>query len=192
MTVTFHEHLLKLAAIVYRPHDDVDSLLAGLAGDLLREGHKIGGIVRCNDKGKCGPQNLMQTIDLMTGNMIQICQNLGPGSMSCKLDSAGLADAAIAISRAVAKDVELVIVNKLSKWEVAGQGFRAEIADAIVAGLPVLTAVPERFLDAWHEFTGGFGTTLLCDRWVIDDWWRETSRRDGRLRVVANLEKALG
>jgi molybdate transport system ATP-binding protein len=187
---SYHEHFLKLAAIIYRSgKDDVDGLLAGFAADLIREGHRIGGVVQHNFRGACGPRDLMQMVDLMTGRTIPICQALGSGAQSCRLNPAGLAESAIAVSRAIAEDVELVVVNKFSKQEAAGSGLRAEIADAVVAGLPIITAVPDKCYDAWMEFTGGYGTTLACERRVIDDWWRETSHREGRSRVLRQLEQ---
>ncbi|CCB66905.1 MULTISPECIES: DUF2478 domain-containing protein [unclassified Hyphomicrobium] len=190
MSTIYHDHFLKLAAIVYRSgRDDVDKLLAAFAADQIREGHRIGGVVQHNFKGPCGPQNLMQMIDLMTGRAIPICQALGSGAQSCRLDSAGLAEAAVAVSRAIAEDVALVVVNKFSKREAAGEGLRAEIADAVVAGLPILTAVPDKCYDAWVEFTGGYGTTLACERHVVDDWWRELSGREGRARALRQLDQ---
>jgi len=189
-SLSYHDHLLKLAAVIYRSgEDDVDSLLATFAADLIREGHRIGGIVQHNTKGACGPRDLMRMVDLMTGRAIPICQALGGGAVSCKLDPAGLADAAVSVSRAIAENVELVIVNKFSKQEAAGGGLRAEIAGAVVAGLPILAAVSDKVYDAWAEFTGGFGTTLLCERRVVDDWWREMSWRESRSRVLTRLEQ---
>ena len=191
-SLSYHDHLLKLGAVIYRSgKDDVDSLLASFAADLIREGHRIGGIVQHNAKGACGPHDLMRMIDLMTGRTIPICQALGSGAVSCKLDPAGLADAAVSVSRAIAENVELVIVNKFSRQEAAGGGLRAEIADAVVAGLPILTAVSDKVYDAWAEFTGGFGTTLVCERRIIDDWWQEMSWRESRGRVLARLEQTL-
>lgn len=192
-TLSYHDHLLKLAAIIYRSgKDDVDSLLAAFAADLIREGHRIGGVVQHNAKGACGPRDLMTMVDLMTGNAIRICQTLGPEAQSCRLDPAGIAEAAVSVSRAIAENVELVIVNKFSKQEAAGGGLRAEIADAVVAGLPILTAVSDKCYDAWTEFTGGFGTTLVCERRVVEAWWREMSWREGRNRVLAKLDERFG
>lgn len=193
MTVDYHDHLLKLAAIIYRSgEDDVDVLIASFAADLIREGHRIGGVVQYNGRNGCGPHDLMTLIDLMTGRALPICQTLGPGAQSCKLDPSGLADAAVSVSRAIAENVELVIVNKFSKQEAAGGGLRAEIADAVVAGLPILTAVSDKCYDAWIQFTGGFGTTLACERRVVDAWWREMSGREGRRRVLEKLSQRLG
>jgi molybdate transport system ATP-binding protein len=127
----------------------------------------------------------------MTGRAIPICQALGSGAVSCTLDPAGLAEAAVSVSRAIDEDVDLVIVNKFSKQEAAGGGLRAELADAVMAGMPILTAVPEKCYDAWIEFTGGFGTTLVCERHVVDEWWREISWREARARLEARLEQVL-
>jgi hypothetical protein len=114
---TFTDNLLNLAAVIYQPNEDVDRLLAAFAARLRREGRRIGGIVQRNRRGDCGPANLMEVVDLMTDRAIPICQYLGSESKACKLDQAKLADAARAVSRAVADDVELVIINKSGKTD---------------------------------------------------------------------------
>ena len=169
-----------LAAILYRPEDDVDTLLADFASALLRDGERLGGVVQRNLKDETGRSNGMHVIDLSTGRQISICQPLGSGATACKLDPGGLAEASLAVSRAIAEDAALIIVNKFSKQEAAGHGLRNELAEAIIAGGPVLTAVPEKCFDAWKEFSGDRGTTLLCARHVVEEWWREVSlRRQG-------------
>jgi len=181
----------KLAAIVYRPYHDVDTLLATFASDMICEGYRIGGIVQENVKGWCNSCQTMRVIDLMTGTAIEISQPLGPGAEGCRLDPAGLAEAASVVSRAIGANVELVIVNKFGKQEAAGSGLRTEIAEAVVAGVPLLTAVPERSLDAWLEFTGSLGTTLLCERSCIEGWWRNVAlhEKPSRARASAQLRR---
>ena len=187
MIADFHDiNPNHLAAILYRPEDDVDALLADFASALLRNGERVGGIVQRNLKDEAGRPNGMLVIDLMNGREISICQPLGRGATACKLDPAGLAEASLAISRAIAEDAALIIVNKFSKQEAAGHGLRTELAEAIMAGGPVLTAVPEKCLDAWTDFTGDRGTTLLCAPHVVQDWWREVSlRRAARAAMQA-------
>jgi molybdate transport system ATP-binding protein len=175
-----------LAAVLYRPEDDIDSLLADFAAALKLHGERLGGIVQRNFKDETGRQYGMEVIDLLTERPISICQPLGSGSTACKLDTAGLAEASRAVSHAIEQDVALIIVNKFSKQEAAGAGLRAELTDAIIAGGPVLTAVPEKCFAAWRDFTGDRGTTLLCARPVVDDWWRDVSlRRAGAQAAVA-------
>ena len=135
-----------LAAILYRPEDDVDALLADFAAALLRDGEHIGGVVQRNLKDDAGRSSGMHVVDLSTGRQISICQPLGTGATACKLDPAGLAEASLAVSRAVAENAALIIVNKFSKQEATGHGLRSELAEAIIAGGPVLTAVPEKCL----------------------------------------------
>jgi nucleoside-triphosphatase THEP1 len=182
-------HPLNLAAIVYRPADDIDSLLARFADDLICRGHRLGGVVQRNTKDGRGQRERMEVIDLMTGRTVRICQFLGNGAAACRLNPAGLAEAATAITRAVEAGVELVVVNKFSKQEASGRGLRAEIADAVMAGFPLLTAVSDTCYDAWKSFTGGFGTTLLCERRVVEDWWQEMSVRATRTHITARFRR---
>ena len=185
MPIDFHDiDPNRVAAILYRSQDDVDTLLADFAETLVRSGERIGGVVQRNIKDGGGCQVGMKAIDLMCGREISICQPLGSGAMACKLDAAGLAEAAVAVSRAIVANVDLVVINKFSKQEAAGEGLRAELADAIAAGIPVLTAVPEKCLDAWNDFTGGIGTSLLCERSAIEGWWQDLSSRMRRARAA--------
>jgi ABC-type sulfate/molybdate transport systems ATPase subunit len=172
----------RVAAIFYRSQDDVDTLLADFAQTLQREGTRVGGIVQRNLRDENGKKAGMQAIDLMTGREISICQPLGSGAMACKLDASGLADAAVAVSRAIGDDAELIVLNKFSKQEASGHGLRDEFAETIVAGVPLLTAVPEKCFEDWRAFTGDLGTTLLCERQVIEGWWRDLSTRLLRMR----------
>lgn len=185
MPIDFHDiDPNRVAAILYRSQDDVDGLLADFAQNLARSGERIGGVVQRNVKDGAGCQTGMQAVDLMTGAEISICQPLGSGAMACKLDAAGLAEAAVAVARAIEADVDLVVINKFSKQEAAGEGLRDEFASAIGADIPVLTAVPEKCLDAWNDFTGGIGTTLLCERGAIEGWWEDLSARMKRARAA--------
>ncbi|OPF91710.1 hypothetical protein I8G32_01024 [Rhodopseudomonas palustris] len=161
----------RIAAIIYRADDDVDALLAEFAFARLAAGDRLGGIVQRNMKDAAGRKIDMQLIDLMTGEAIGISQTLGSGAGSCKLDAGGLAESAQAVTRAVASGTALVVINKFSKQEATGKGLRNEFAEAIVAGRPLLTAVPEKCADAWHEFIGDEGAVLPCSRAAIESWW---------------------
>jgi len=170
-----------VAAVLYRSEDDVDSLLADFARHLQRSGTPVGGIVQNNLRDQNGKTG-MEVLDLMSGNRISICQPLGSGSMACKLDAGGLAEAATAVTRAIHGDVALIIINKFSKQEASGRGLRDEFAEAIIAGVPLLTAVPEKCLEAWRLFIGDQGTTLPCAREAIEGWWRGMSSHMALMR----------
>lgn len=175
----------RFAAVIYRPEDDVDTLLTEFALGLQRRGLRLGGIVQVNGKDADGRKADMQALDLSTGQRISLWQALGSGAVSCKLNPAGLAEAAVAVGRAIGQDLDLIVINKFSKQEAAGKGLRSEFADAILSGVPVLTAVPEASLAAWIEFTGDRGTTLLCAREVVEGWWRDLSRRLAKVAASA-------
>jgi molybdate transport system ATP-binding protein len=192
MTANFHDiNPNHLAAVLYRPEDDVDALLADFASTMLLAGERIGGVVQRNLKDDAGRPNGMLVTDLLTGRDISICQPLGRGATACKLDPDGLAEASLAISRAIAEEVALIIVNKFSKQEAAGRGLRSELAEAILAGGPVLTAVPEKCHDAWKDFTGDLGTTLLCAPHVVEQWWHEVAVRRAGARAATQAAAAL-
>lgn len=179
----------KLAAIVYHPADDIDTVLAEFAFDLQRAGERVGGVVQTNRKAAAeGPCAAMQLTDLMTQRIIPIAQPLGAGAAACRLDPAGLAEASLAVNRAIDAGVSLVVVNKFSKQEAAGRGLRQELARAVLEGLPVLTAVPDKCLPAWCEFTGDRGTMLLCARRALDRWWAEITARRAWLRQAAETD----
>jgi hypothetical protein len=73
--------------------------------------------------------------------------------------------------------------------EPSGKGLRTELADAVIADRPVLTAVSEKCFDAWRDFTGDRGTTLLCARRVVDAWRQEVSYRDATARGIPPTER---
>jgi hypothetical protein len=49
--------------------------------------------------------------------------------------------------------------------------------------------VPDKCYDAWTKFTGSFGTTLVCERRIVEDWWREMSLREKRARISAHFAR---
>ncbi|WP_347338463.1 DUF2478 domain-containing protein [Bradyrhizobium forestalis] len=168
-----------VGAILYRPKDDVDRLLADFAQDIVQQGVRIGGIVQRHARSANGT-HVMLAIDVATGQEISISQPLGSGATSCNLDTNGLAEAAAVVSKALRNKIDLLVVNKFARQEAAGRGLRAEFVDAITRGVPVLTAVPKKCLADWRTFTAGVGTLLPCDRESLEQWWCEISTRRGR------------
>ena len=112
----------------------------------------------------------VSVFDVATGRRFPISQDLGSGAAGCHLDAAGLAAAAAAFSEASAGRADLVIVNRLGKQEAIGEGLRREIADALLAGLPLLIAVRSDFLPAWREFAGDDWLELPPDEEAVERW----------------------
>ncbi|MGE4483154.1 DUF2478 domain-containing protein [Acidocella sp.] len=177
-----------LAAILYGTEDDTQTVLAGMAQRLSTEGYRIGGILQ--PRLACGPRTPPKAVDLLTGRHIPLCQTLGPGARACHLDPSGLADAAMCLRNAIEAQVDLIIVDKFGKQEAQGGGMRDEIAEAVLAGIPVLAAVAMRVYPAWEEFTGGYGTIMACQPSIAALWWEEMTRWGGLYRASAQRPQA--
>ncbi len=164
----------RFAAIVYDNGVKVDGLMSGFARELVQAGVDARGIVQLPpDADGCGPGALMKLRDVATGEVLPLCQDLGPGAGSCCLDSSALAAAAQRLRAAAGEPSEILFFSKFAKQDAAGGGARAELAYAISEGRTVLTAVKRSLLPAWRSFTGGQGTLLEPRLWVLRDWWSD-------------------
>lgn len=160
-----------IAAVIYGPDDDCDGLLAAVAHGWMAGGHAVAGVVQANAGAGCDEVDMELEV-LGSGRRISICQDLGAGSAGvCRLDPAGLAEAAAAVREAIGRPVDVVLVNKFGRIEAEGGGLLAEIGATVAAGLPLVVGVPRRFIDAWNAFAGGMDVKLPCDREAIDHWW---------------------
>ena len=80
ISAAFTDDLLNLAAIVYRPEDDADSLLRDFAIALIHKGHKLGGLVQRNEKNDQHQHAAMELIDLMTGRVFPTVRRVATAS----------------------------------------------------------------------------------------------------------------
>lgn len=166
----------RFAAIVYDDGAAVDRLMDRFASELVQAGVNARGVVQLPpDAEGCGPGALMKLRDVATGEIIPLCQNLGPGAGACCLDSSALATAAVRVRLAADAPCDILFVSKFGKQEAAGGGMRAELAYVIGEGRTTLTAVKRSLLPAWLSFTGGQGTLLEHRLWVIRNWWQDLS-----------------
>lgn len=160
----------QVAAVIYGPDEDCDGLLAAVARDWLAAGLRVVGLVQINAGASCAEIDMELEV-VETGRRISICQDLGSGSAdACRLDPAGLAEAASALGTSLSGPVDLVVVNKFGRMEMDGAGLIGEIGTAVAAGHPLLIGVPQRFLAAWDAFAGGMDVKLACDRNVVEGW----------------------
>ena len=93
----------------------------------------------------------------------------GKGSTACCLDAAGVAAASGVLRRALQQDQALpdvLVVYRLGQLEYEGTGLRQEMAAAVEAGEPLITAVDQRFMAEWQDFRGGLGGS--CQQRVLD------------------------
>lgn len=155
---------------------EIDQLLAEVAARLQAEGWPLAGAVQQNGGETCtgGPCDMdLRLLD--GGGTIRISQALGAQSAGCRLDPAGLEAAAghvaVSLLRSGAMP-RLMIVNKFGRQEAEGRGFRPVIAEALGAGIAVLTGVGHDHEADFAAFAGGLATELAPDIDTILGWCR--------------------
>jgi hypothetical protein len=159
------------AAVIHGPGEGVDRLLHGFAAELIRRGFRVGGVVQLTGEAAEVCAAPMDLLDLRTGRSIPISQRLGRGSSSCRVDPAGVAEAAPLVREALARGVDLLVVNKFGGLEAGGGGLAAELAEAVAAGVPVLTSVGAKHLSAFLGFAGDLVRPLPPQEPALWRWW---------------------
>ncbi len=162
-----------IAAVVYRPTDNIEALLEHAARTLSERDVRLGGVLQHDLPDVIEDPCAMQLENLETGERIPLSQDLGRGSVSCRVDPDALARASVAVHGALERGVDLVIINKFGAQEVSGAGLRDEMGETVMANVPLLTAVGERFVDEWQQFTGGEAVLLPPTLEAILRWWSE-------------------
>jgi hypothetical protein len=161
---------VQLAAIHYEAGFGVDSFMAKL-GEMLRANDiRLGGALQVNAPDACSACSDMKLLDLSSGTTMEISQQLGSQSESCRLDSERLAGFAGLLDRPFDGHIDLMILNKFGKAESEGHGLRRTLSRAIEAGIPVLTAVRAPYDEAWRRFHGGLAVDLPPDLQRSHDW----------------------
>lgn len=168
---------MALAYIRTMARGQADILLTELADRLIAKGLRVGGVVQSNTT--CTENDLcdMDVRVMPDGPIFRISQSLGAGSRGCRLNPDALEQAVghVSQSLSVAQDQlpQLLIVNKFGKHEAEGRGFRPLIAEAMMAGIPVVTAVNPTNLSAFQEFAEGMGICLPGQMPALLDWVAE-------------------
>ncbi|MES2667112.1 MAG: DUF2478 domain-containing protein [Pseudomonadota bacterium] len=148
---------------------DADLLISAVAARLQALGWPLAGAVQQN-RGDDPALCTMELVVLQAGHRICISQQLGTGSRGCRLDSAALEQAVGLVEGALHHSPRLLILNKFGKAESEGRGFRPLIGRALGAGIPVLTGVNARNIEAFQDFAQGMGQALPPDKARILDW----------------------
>jgi len=160
----------RFAAIVYCPQDDVSAALALAVGQLKRSGLRVGGLMQRFGREIAPGKREMLVEVLHSGEVIRLHEPRGRGVMSCMLDSDGLARAAIAFRTAAMSRPDLLLAGRFGKQEAAGTGLRAELAEALISGVPVLVPVRTDHFGPWQNFVGGPTEVLAPEPRAILEW----------------------
>ena len=164
--------MAKIAGILYPPGTDVDALLVDLARAVVATGARVGGAVQLRD-----PVQGMALLDLASGTITAISQNLGPLSTSCKLDTSAMADIACGLERQIGAGLDLLILSRFGIREIEGGGFRSLFGQAMLAETALLAGVRMEHAAEWMAFHGGLGIDLPPDKSRVLAWTRTAAMR---------------
>ncbi len=167
-----------LAILVYDDGLAADNLLAQCASDLAASGCRLGGVVQSNPQRTGRRKCDMYLRDLSSGEEILISADRGNEARGCRLDPAAFACVGVWGERALAKGIDLMIINKFGKEEARGRGLRPLIAAALIAETPVIIGVSKGNLDAFVEFAGDGAICLDAERHAIVSWCRNAIGRN--------------
>ena len=159
-----------LAYITGEGRGAADRLLADLGLSLRAQGVDVAGVVQLNRESRPDRHCDMDLVVLGHDHQVRISQDLGPLARGCRLDPQGLETAVGLVAADLVRRPALVILNKFGKSEAEGRGFRMVLAEAMIAEIPVLTAVNKGNLAAFLEFAGDLAQPLPADPDALAQW----------------------
>lgn len=165
------------AAIVHRGGTAADTLLAEVVAHQQAQGRRVRGLLMTYPEPEAGCAGRMVLVDIDSGVPFLVSQPMGSGSTACRGDPRGFAQASGVLRAALADAPDLVVVNRFGALEAEGGGFSAELLELLSEGIPVLTAVNERYLPTWQHFSGG-AAVLPAERAAVDQWLAGVLARD--------------
>lgn len=160
----------RLAAIHFSRGFDIDRLFADTCRELAGTGLRLGGLLQVSSGGEAENATSVHLVDVRTRASYDIWEDRGALASGCRLDEAGLLQAAHIIDRAIEDRVDLIVVNRFGRAESEGRGLRPFIASAIEAEIAVLTCVREPYIDAWQQFHGGLALALPPQLGKVTAW----------------------
>jgi len=167
----------RIAALQGAPSSHVQSTLFSFAQQLRDQGLRVAGIIEispCEDTGHC---KSLSVRDIASGRTYPITQKLGAGSEACNLDPSGLALACSLVEDAIERGVDVVVLSKFGKLEAARSGLCDAFRAAILADIPVITAVSPPVAEDWDRFAGGLSEFVDAQTDALAEWW-EAQRRE--------------
>jgi hypothetical protein len=160
----------RAAAVVFERGDDVDAAMAEAVAVLRQAGLRVGGLLQVLGpvNGRYRRQVHLQV--LANDEWIRLDQPLGVEAQGCTLDGDALARAAQALREAVQTRPDLLVVSRFGKQEALGGGMRAETAEALLSGTPVLVGLRASLCAEWERFLGAPPFVLPVRAEAIAAW----------------------
>lgn len=180
-----------LAAIQHTGERRIDGLIASVAGQLRRQGLRVGGVVQSNVEQAGESRCDMRLEELTTGRVVSISQRLGPQSRGCRMNDVALEQIVALVEASLEDGLDILILNKFGRQEAEGKGLRTAVAHAVAAGIPVLVGLNSAYAAEWREFCEGEGQLLEADPAAVARWLDACPVVSGRaLRQTIKLAPA--
>ncbi len=164
-----------LAALVYDPEQDPDTVLRRFALRLSFQGYRPVGLVQLGHHAHDDPH--LEAVIIPSNERVELFQRDQSFGRS-RIDMQTFARVGARIASEFDIGADVLIVNRFGRQEQQGRGLSALIDRAGSADVPVVVAVPtHRFLD-WIRFADGMSVKLSCDDRSLQIWWNTISRRN--------------
>lgn len=158
-----------IAALIYRGEgDDELRTLWRAVGQLRDRRFSIKGLLNKTDAQ--GGKMRDRVCSLTDSREYAIMYDGGCTEDTCKLDPRGLAASSEVIREALQSPPDILVFNKFGHAESEGRGLIDEYAQAVAAGIPVISLLQDKYLPQWREFTDGMGTELENGLQGVLDW----------------------
>ena len=162
--------LAPLAAVIYPKGTPIDALLREVVVQMQARGLHVAGVIQETTDGSVGGCESLVLRETDSGHITSITENRGKGARGCKLDPCALADVAARLEECLEDNPDLLVINRFGKSEIEGRGLRSVLSEALLRGIPVLTAVRDMNAVAWAEFHQGLALDLPPDREALMNW----------------------
>jgi hypothetical protein len=164
--------LAPCAAVIYPKGCAVDDLLRGVVERLCAEGRAVAGAIQQTTDGSVGGCESLLLREIGSEHAVSITENRGSFARGCKLDPSGLTEMASRLEEALEDQPDLLVISRFGKAEIEGRGFRAVFSEALLRGIPVLTAVREINAAEWADFHQGLAVDLPPHPEAVLAWAR--------------------
>lgn len=164
----------RLAAVHGGAPGDLDDLLTQVARSVQARGLRVAGAIQHNTE-RPGRRCDMDLTILPGGAQFRISEDRGRLSQGCRLDAGGLSQAVHALERGLEHPFDVMILNKFGAREAEGAGFAPALAQAVLAGVPVLIGASPGKHPALEAFVGASVPVLTAEAAALLSWV-ETAR----------------
>lgn len=171
----------RIAALQGATSHELQGTLSAFARELQSQGFRVAGIIEESACGGAGDCKSLSVKDIASGETIPISQRLGAGSEACNLDPGGLAIACGLVEQAIDRGVDVVVLSKFGKLEASRSGLCDAFRAAILADIPVITAVSAPVSQDWDCFAGELSEYIEADIGALATWCRGQSSAAGMI-----------